>query len=461
MRRMSVTLVAAIAGAGTCAMVVVVSAARSAPQQAAQGKPQTEITFRITGEPGALPRYAVPEFIPLSPDPDTAAAAKLVAQVLWNDLAFEREFSLIPRDTYASIPRARSMADVPFERWRELDADALVIGTIQKEGDQFRVAVRLFSVRDRQSAFGREYRGAAATPRFFSHSIADEIHQTQVNLRGVARTKLAFVSDRDGERIKAMFGDRAVKEIYISDYDGENQHRLTTGRGLNLTPAWSPDGRSLAYTSYRRGYGDIFISNIYQGTIPDNPTRGRGESFLPAWSPDGTKLAFTSDRDGNPEIYVINRDGSGLMRLTSHPAIDVTPTWSPSGMQIAFTSDRTGSPQIYVISADGTGVLRRMTREPYCDRPTWSPPPFNEIAYASRGGGGIDVKILDVVTLAVRQLTFGEGISESPAFAPNGRHVAFSSTRSGRAQIYLIDREGKNLTQVTRAGNNTMPDWSR
>jgi TolB protein len=157
----------------------------------------------------------------------------------------------------------------------------------------------------------------------------------------------------------------------------------------------------------------------------------------------------------------MNRDGSGLLRLTNNPAIDVTPTWSPSGTQIAFTSDRSGSPQIYVISADGAGGARRITNEPYCDRPTWSPPPFNEIAYASRGGGSIDIKILDVATLTVRQLTFGDGINESPSFAPNGRHLAFSSTRSGRAQIYVIDREGKRLTQLTRSGNNTMPDWSR
>jgi TolB protein len=426
-----------------------------------QGTPQAEITFRITGEPGALPRYAVPDLIALSPDADSSAAAKLIAQVLFDDLAFEREFYLIPRDTYATVPRARSLTDVSFDRWRELGTDALVVGTVQKEGDQLRVAVRLFSVRDRQSAFGREYRGATSNPRFFAHTIADEIHQTQVNLRGVARTKLAFVSDRDGERIKQTFGDRAVKEIYISDYDGQNQRRLTTGRGLNITPAWSPDARSLAYTSYRRGYGDLFISNIYQGTVPENPTKGRGESFLPAWSPDGTRLAFCSDRDGNPEIYVMNRDGSGLLRLTHHPAIDVTPTWSPSGTQIAFTSDRSGSPQIYVMSADGVGGAKRITNEAYCDRPTWSPPPFNEIAFAARSSGSIDIKILDVATSVVRQLTFGNGLNESPTFAPNGRHLAFTSTRSGRAQIYVIDREGKHPTQLTRSGNNTMPDWSR
>lgn len=430
----------------------------TAPPQST--RPQTEVTIRITGEPGALPRYAVPDFIPLSSDADTVEAARTMAQVLWADLEFEREFYLVPRDTYVSIPRARSMTDVSFDRWRELGVDALVVGTVQKVGDRFRVSVRLFSVRDRQSAFGREYEAAASNPRFFAHTIADEIHQNQVNLRGVARTKLAFASDRDGERVAGPVGDRSVKEIYISDYDGENQRRVTVNRRLSIAPAWSPDGRALAFTSFRRGYADIFISLIYQGLL-ENPTNGQGENYLSAWSPDGTRLAFTSNRDGNAEIYVMNRDGSNLVRLTNHPAIDVTPTWSPSGTQIAFTSDRGGSPQIYVIGADGLN-LRRITNESYCDRPTWSPAPFNEIAYAARTPGGLfDIKILEVTTQKVRQVTFGEGLNESPSFAPNGRHLAFSSTRGGRTQIYVIDREGKHLRQITRVGNNTYPDWSR
>ncbi len=110
----------------------------------------------------------------------------------------------------------------------------------------------------------------------------------------------------------------------------------------------------------------------------ENPLRSRvEENFLPVWSPDGTRIAFQSNRDGNAEIYVMNRDGSGIRRVTNHPLSDTTPTWSPSGNQIAFTSDRSGSPQIYVVDVDGLN-LRLLTRESYCDRATWSPAPYNE-----------------------------------------------------------------------------------
>ena len=114
-----------------------------------------------------------------------------------------------------------------------------------------------------------------------------------------------------------------------------------------------------------------------------------------------------------------------------------------------------------MIGADGLGGVRKITSESYADRPTWSPAPYNEIAYAARTGPGNDVKVIDLASGQVRQLTFGEGTNESPAFSPNGRHLAFMSTRSGKSQIFTIARDGKNLRQVTKVGNNYQPDWSK
>ncbi len=424
-----------------------------APQQ------QSEIGLTINPlDPGSPPKYAVPDFIALSKDAETQAAAKTLGQVLWDDLDFEREFYMIPRDTYGSIPVARSVDDVPFDRWLELGADGLAIGSVQKDGNALKIQVRLFNVRSRQGVFAREYSGAAANPRVFAHTAADEIHKQQRALNGVARTRLTFASDRDREKVTGTVENRDVKEIYIADYDGANQRRITVNRALNITPTWSPDGKAIAYTSYARGFPTLFISMIFEGKRLE-PTSGGTQNWLPAWSPDGSKIAFTSSRDGNAELYVMNRDGSGVRRLTSNPMIDTTPTWSPTGAQIAFTSDRSGSPAIYVMGADGLN-LRRISTDGYCDRATWSPAPFNELAFVCRTGPGYDIKIYDFAESATRQITFGEGSNESPAYAPNGRHIAFTSTRAGKVQIFTVGRDGKGLRQITKIGNNFTPDWS-
>ncbi len=427
---------------------------------AAQQPPQqpSEIATTINGESGGPPRLAVPPFLALTNDAETVAAAKTISDVLWDDLNYEHEFNFIARDVNATIPAARSVEDVPFDRWREVNADGLIAGSVQKAGAGFQVRYRLYDVRSRRSVLGTDLSGSSNARRY-AHAIADEIFLKQRGLRGVARTKLAFTSDRDGERLAGTIESRNVKEIYIADYDGQNQQRVTVGRTLNAFPAWSPDARSLAYVSWRRGQPNIFVSHIYEGTL-DELTKAAAENYLPAWSPDGTRIAFSSTRDGNSEIYVANKDGSNVRRITNSPAIDTTPTWSPNGNEIAFTSDRSGSPQIYVVSADGLGAVQRLTAESYADRPTWSPAPFNEIAFESRTGARFDIKIMDVNTRQVKQLTFGEGSNESPAFSPNGRHIAFMSDRTGKFQIWTMTRDGRDSRQMTRTGTNTLPSWS-
>jgi TolB protein len=445
----------------SCAAGIGVLAAQNAPPPPPAPSGQSDISLAITGDIGAPLHYAVPDFLALSPDPETIAAAKMLGEVLWNDLAFEREFDLIPRDTYRTIPQAQSPTDIPFDRWRELGADGVVVGTVQRNGNAFRVEMRLFNVRARQVALGKVYDGITLkNPRAGAHWMADDIHD-QRGLRGVARTKLTFSSDRDNERLGGTIEKRDSKNIYISDYDGANQIRVTPGQRLNINPNWSPDGRSIAYTSYGLAVPQIFISNLYEGTR-DTLTDEKSQGFLPVFSPDGTKICFMSDREGGQmDLYVMNRDGSGLRRLTNNPAGDSTPTWSPNGTQIAFTSDRSGSPQLWVMDTDGLNARRLTFNESYADRATWSPAPFNEIAFAARNGPGFDIRIFDIATGQTRQVTDGIGSNESPAFAPNGRHLAFTSTRAGKVQIFTIARDGKQLTQITRSGNNYTPNWSK
>jgi TolB protein len=465
MRHTRLLAVVLTAGAG-----LALAAQTTSQPPAGQPPPGTQqpeaVKAVITGDPGSPPKLAVPEFIPLSKEPEVVGAAKTIADVLWDDIAYEKEFYMIPRDVLRTVPRPASADEVPLNRWKELQADGVIVGTVRKGPEGIIVEARLIRVATGEMALGKQYSGSlksvADGGRVYAHSIADEVHRTQRNLRGVARTKLAFSSDRDGARMKGPVGERDISNIYQADYDGANQMRLTATRSLDIAPAWAPDMSVIAYTSYRTGYPDIILQSLRDARQPATPARGNTEAhnFLPAWSPDGTKLAFMSNRDGNPEIYIINRDGTGLRRITNHPNADVTPTWSPTGTQIAFTSDRGGTPQVYIVNVDGTGLIR-ISQESYCDRATWSPAPLNEIAYTARTGGGYEIRIFDFGTRESRAITDGIGSNESPAFAPNGRHLAFVSDRTGRPNVYTIARDGTDLRQITKAGSNKFPNWSQ
>jgi TolB protein len=450
------------------AAALAIGLAAQQPPAAPPPQQQSEVGVRISaGDPSLPPKIAVPAFIALTSDPETQAAAKTIGEVLWDDLEFEKEFYMIPRDTYRSIPQPPSIEQVALDRWKELGADGVIVGSVRKTATGVTVQFRLINVASGTSAMAKEYSGSARSiqvneSRVYAHTIADELHKEQRQLIGIARSKIAFTSDRDGERIRGPVADRGISNLYMADYDGARQQRITISKALDITPVWAPDGRALAFGSWRSGYQDIYVLFPYGDSPLQNPTKGTSgrQNFLPAWSPDGTKIAFTTTRDGNAEIYVMNRDGSNQVRLTNHPAIDVTPTWAPTGTQLAFTSDRTGSAQIYIVNADGSG-LQQITRESACDRPTWSPAPLNEIAYASRVGGGNIIKIFDFQNRNTRALTDAIGNNESPAFSPNGRHVAFVSTRAGKEQIFTIHRDGTGLRQITRAGTNRYPNWSK
>ena len=445
------------------AAIAVLSISAQQPPSSQPAAPQqpSEIGVRITGDSGAQPRYAVPDFVALTPN--AADIAKTLGQVLWDDLNFEREFYMIPRDTSATVPVARSPEQVPFATWREIGADAVFFGTVEQKGDEIRVQVRLFNVQSRQSVFGEEYSGRARSARLIAHTVSDAIHLQQRGLVGVAKTRLTFVSDRNNESILGTVEKRNVKEVYVADYDGANQQRITTTRQLNINPSWGADARSIAYVQYRNSVAEILVSFITTGELkPLTRGRFRDSAYLPVFSPDGKQIAFHTLPPGESasDIHIMNADGTNVRRITTHPAADTTPTWSPSGQQIAFTSDRSGRAQVYYMNVDGSGVTRLPVPDGESDRATWAPNPYNEIAYSARTTGGYDIKVYEFSTNTTRQLTFGEGTNESPAYSKTGRHIAFSSTRSGNVQIFTIGRDGRGLRQITRTGNNQTPDWS-
>jgi TolB protein len=398
-------------------------------------------------------RLAVPACVPRAGDEASRVACRTVTEVLRRDLRFEGLFRFVEPSLMEALatfdPDAPNLAD-----WQSVAATILVITRAQVTGGELAVDLKVLHVGTGQTMAAKRYSGRADNPRVFAHQASDEVTSLTQN-RGVARTRIAFTSDRDATR------EKRSKELYIVDYDGFNPRRVTVNRSLNILPAWSPDGRSLAYVSYRQGVPDVFRASIFEGTSA-NLTGGAGQSFAPSFSPDGKRIAYASSRSGNMEVWVANADGSGARKVTSSPAADTAPTWSPTGAEIAFTSDRTGSPQIYLMDAEGLNVRRLTTVGGWNDAAAWNPSKeFAEIAYTARlEAGGFDIAVIDVATRQVRQVTAGRGSCEYPSWAPSGRHLVFSCKRGQAWQITVANRDGTMIETLSAGpGNNVQPDW--
>jgi TolB protein len=283
--------------------------------------------------------------------------------------------------------------------------------------------------------------------RRLAHKVADEIVLQFTGEAGVADTKLAYV-----------VGPLGSKEIQMADYDGNGALSVTRNGSINLSPVWSPDARSLAFTSFMKGYPDLYRAFPFERRPEQTLAAFIGINSSPSWSPDGRTVAMTLSKDGNPEIYVLTIANGTMRRLTRHAGIDTEPTWSPNGQQIAFISDRNGSPGLYVMDTEGSNI-RQLTSGGFHTQPRWSPK-GDAIVYTSRQGTH-DLWAINPDGSNPRRLTTGPGDNQGATWAPNGRHLAFQSNRSGRWQIFTMLADGTEQNPVTRSGGEaTSPSWS-
>jgi TolB protein len=380
---------------------------------------------------------------------DREGLAQRLPEITGKDLTFSALFNVVSGapSLRASDPAALKKSLAEFT---SAGAHAALMGLLSVRGDHIEVETRLFDLTspDQRVIASKKWSAQTSNQRRLAHQIADDVVLQFTGERGIADTKVAYIGKSGGS-----------KELYMMDYDGENSFQLTTTQSINLMPAWSPDTRSLAFTSYMRGYPFLYRLFPFERRPIQLLAGWPGINSSPAWGPDGKSVLLTLSKDGNSEIYLLQIANGNARRLTTHGGIDTDPSWSPTGREIAFVSDRGGSPQIYVMDAEGAN-MRRLTYEgSYNTQPRWSPK-GNLIAYTSRQGP-FDLWIVNADGSSPRRLTSGQGNNVSPSWAPNGRHLVFASERGGRSQIFTMLADGTEQAAVIRMSvEATSPSWS-
>ncbi|MBI4164763.1 MAG: Tol-Pal system beta propeller repeat protein TolB [Acidobacteria bacterium] len=401
-------------------------------------------------------RLAVAELAPKSVEQQLVSMTQIFNTTLRNDLENAGIFELVSKSMMPErIPS--EPAEVVFANWTDPPAAAqmLVFGKAESINQSLVISGRLFDVRSptNPSVLGKRYVATMneVATREAAHRFANEIIQTLGGgVPGIAMTKIAFVSKRTGS-----------EEIWVMDYDGFNQRPITSYKSLSITPRWSPDNTRLAFTSYTSGNPEITMFSMVTNRRIPFPTY-KGLNTTPAWSPDGTKVAFCSSMSGDPEIYVSDANGLNLQRLTFSTGVDISPVWNPkTGKEIAFVSDRSGTPQIYSMTSDGTNLHRLVSVGGDASSPSWSPNGLF-IAYHWRVSetGTYDIYVIEIATGRIIQLTHDARRNEHPVWSPDGRHVAFESTRSGSRQIWSMLADGRDPRKLTQDGQNWGPNWS-
>ncbi len=360
-----------------------------------------------------------------------AAVAGQVVEVLKNDLRLSGEFDIAP----AANAQYVQQGSVRLER-----GNGFVDCTVTLQATK-------------QVVLSKQYSGSAQDLRRLVHKLSDDIVQSIARHPGIAQTKIAFVSARNG-----------AKELAVMDYDGHNVRQLTYDKSISVRPRWSPNGKKIIYTSYMNGFPDVMGVDILLGQrrrLAAYPGLNTGAAF----SPDGLTIALTLSKDGNPELYTMNAEGKDLHRLTRTTGAESSPTWSPDGQNIAYVSDDRGSPQIYLIGRGG-GEPQRLTVSPaYNTEPAWSrPPPGSNVqpmlAVTSRANGRFQIGVYDRATGEVRTLVGDDTDNEDPSWAPDGRHLVFAKTRAWRSRLYLLDvLTGDQVELPAIEGGASEPAW--
>ncbi len=405
------------------------------------GTARAQFRVEISGVGATQLPIAVPRFR------DEEKAPQPVSAIIRADLERSGFFRPIDANGVALDETSRPvMAD-----WRGRSADALAAGSVQRLADgRFDVRFKLWDVVKGSEIGGQASAVDAADLRLAAHRIADYIYEKLTGDKGVFSTRIAYVT-RGGGRYT----------LRVADADGEGGQVALNSPEPIISPAWSPDGRELAYVSFESQKAVVYAQEVMSGKR--RPIANfRGSNSAPAWSPDGSTLAATLSREGGSQLFLMDRNGGNVRRLTSSQAIDTEPVFEyPDGKRIYFVSDRGGGPQVYRIATGGGNVERITFGGSYNISPAVSPD-GRTLAFIARQGNSFKLHTLDLSSAGSQPVPLTDTTEdESPSFSPNGKLIIYATRAGGRDVLMTTTLDGKIKARlVSTTADVREPNWS-
>lgn len=387
---------------------------------------QAELLIRVTeGADSAIPLSVVP----FSESGSMPSGDKL-SSIVQADLAMSGEFRPLSPEKMLSLPSKRS--DIYFRDWRMLGQRYVLVGELTRNGDRVEARYELFDVNREERILGETAAAPASNIRSLAHHVSDKVYEAITGVPGAFSTKLAYVT-LDRANGKARY------RLQVSDIDGKRAKIRLESKEPIMSPAWSPDGKKLAYVSFESGKPAIFVHELRTGQRT-KVADFRGLNSAPTWSADGQSLLMTLSKDGNAEIYKMNLQTQKVTKLTNHWAIDTEAVWDSSGEGVFFTSDRSGGPQIYYMSQPGAEPSRITFGSRYNARPR--PDSKGEyVYYVHQRNGAFLIARTNLKNDEETVLTRTES-DESPSVSPNGRMLIYATKQSGESVLTVISADG-------------------
>ena len=388
--------------------------------------------------------------VPFGQGPEFANQQPM-ADIVGFDLSRSGQFAPLPKQNMLSYPTEPK--DVFMRDWRVLGVEYVAVGSVVSGANgTLSARYHLFDVVNERQLLSEQVTGQRRQWRDVAHRVSDRLYEAITGIRGAFSTKILYVLARNIGTPGASYS------IEIADSDGERSRSLFTSPQPVMSPAWSPDGRRLAYVSFETGRQAIVVQDIFTGQR-DLITNFTGINSSPVFAPDGRSLTLVLSKDGNPEIYLMNLADRRLRRLTQNPGIDTEPRWSEDGRRVIFTSDRGGRPQIYQLDV-ATNQIERLTFVGNYNARARLLPGDKHMVFVHRRDNLDHIAWQDLARGDVRVLT-RTTLDESPSVAPNGTMLMYATQDRGRGILGVVSLDGRVRYRLpSSAGDVREPAWS-